>query len=86
MAIPPQLLATLVGLGGSGLLGLGSFGLNQASSAINSSRAWKYAQRAMALQDQYNRNYTRDSYSLMRTGLEQAGYNPLLALVSSLTF
>lgn len=70
----------------AGLIGLGSslsLGGNFATSAINSHRAWKYAQRAMALQDQYNRNYTRDSYSLMREGLSKAGYNPLLATGSS---
>lgn len=83
MSIPTPVLATLVGLGGSGLLGLGSYGLNQASSAINSKRAWKYSRKAMEYQDQLNRSYTRDSYGLMRTGLEQAGYNPLLALGSS---
>lgn len=65
---------------GSGIL---SFGGNLVSSAINSSRSWKYAQKAMALQDIYNRNFTRDQYSLQREGLSKAGYNPLLALGSS---
>ena len=60
-----------------------SFGGNLATSALNSSRAWKYAQRAMTYQDQLNRSYTRDSYGLMREGLEKAGYNPLLALGGS---
>lgn len=62
--------------------GLGTGLLNQAFSAVNSSRAWKYTQRAMNYQDQLNRAYTRDSYGLMREGLETAGYNPLLALGS----
>lgn len=63
----------------SGLSFLG----NLATSAINSSRSWKYAQKQMALQDQYNRAFTRDQYGLQRQGLEKAGYNPLLALGSS---
>lgn len=58
------------------------FGGNLATSAINSGRAWKYTKYAMQYQDALNRNYTRDSYSLMRQGLKQAGYNPLLALGS----
>ena len=62
---------------------LSSFAGNQFSSAINSSRSWKYAQRAMALQDQYQRGLMRDQYSLSREGLEKAGYNPLLALGGS---
>ena len=66
----------------AGLSGLLSFGGNLATSAINSSRAWKYTQRAMSYQDQLNRAFTRDSYGLMREGLETAGYNPLLALGS----
>lgn len=73
------------GLGSSivgGLGALGSFGLNFLASNINSSRAWKYAQKAMALQDQYNRAFTRDQYGLQRQGLEKAGYNPLLAISS----
>lgn len=68
-------------LAGIGASALGIAG-NLATSAINSSRAWKYTQRAMTYQDQLNRAYTRDSYSLMRQGLHQAGYNPLLALGS----
>lgn len=68
---------------GGALGGIGSFAGNMISSAVNSSRAWKYTQRAMALQDKYNRAYTRDQYGLMRQGLESAGYNPLLALGSS---
>lgn len=60
-----------------------SFLGNQASSALNSSRAWKYAQRAMALQDQYNRNFVRDYYSLNRESLTKADYNPLLAVPGS---
>ena len=68
----------------AGALGLGAAGflLNQGSSAINSRRAWKYAQKAMALQDQYNRNMIKDYYSLNRQSLQSAGYNPLLALGS----
>lgn len=65
---------------GGALGGIGSFIGNQVSSAINSSRAWKYAQRAMALQDTYNRNMIRDYYSLNRESLTKANYNPLLAV------
>ena len=68
---------------GGALGGIGSFAGNMITSAINSSRSWKYTQRAMALQDYYNRKYTHDQYGLMRSGLEEAGYNPLLALGSS---
>lgn len=68
---------------GGALGGIGSFIGNQISSAISSSRQWKYVRKQMYLQDALNRNYTRDSYSLMRQGLSQAGYNPLLALGSS---
>lgn len=72
--------------GGSSLL---SFGGNLVSSAINSSRQWKYTQRAMQLQDQLNRAYyqwsSENGPSFARKGYEQAGYNPLLALGSSLS-
>lgn len=67
----------------SSVAGLVSGLMNFGASAISSSRQWKYTQRAMALQDRYNRDFTRDSYGLMREGLEKAGYNPLLALNSS---
>ena len=63
----------------AGLLG---FGGNLLTSAINSGRAWKYTRYAMQYQDELNRAYTRDSYSLQREGLKKAGYNPLLALGS----
>ena len=58
------------------------FGGNLATSAINSGRAWKYTKYAMQYQDELNRSYTRDSYSLQKEGLKKAGYNPLLALGS----
>lgn len=67
----------------SALSGIGSFLGNQVSSAINSKRAWKYTQRAMALQDQYNRSMMKDYYSLNRVSLTKAGYNPLLAVPGS---
>ena len=79
MALNPAVLTGLIGAGVSAL----SVGGNLATSALNSSRAWKYTQRAMTYQDQLNRAYTRDSYGLMREGLRNAGYNPLLALGSS---
>lgn len=60
-----------------------NFGLNQFSSALNSHRAWKYAKKAMALQDKYNRNMIRDYYSLNRESLVNANYNPLLAVPGS---
>lgn len=65
------------------LSGLGTGLLNLGFSGISSSRQAKYAIRAMNHQDYLNRQYTRDSYGLMREGLEKAGYNPLLALGSS---
>ena len=73
-------------IGGSSLL---SFGGNLATSALNSSRAWKYTQRAMQYQDQLNRAYfqwsSENGPSFSRKGYEQAGYNPLLALGSNLS-
>lgn len=65
---------------GGAIAGIGSFLGNQISSAVNSKRAWKYAQKSMALQDQYNRNMIEDYYSLNRRSLTKANYNPLLAI------
>lgn len=65
------------------LSGLGTGLLNVGFSGISSSRQSKYAIRAMNHQDYLNRQFTRDSYGLMREGLEKAGYNPLLALGGS---
>lgn len=62
---------------------ISSFIGNQISSAVNSRRAWKYARKAMALQDQYNRNMIKDYYSLNRESLTNANYNPLLAVTGS---
>ena len=70
-------------LGSLASIGLPSFAFNQVSSAINSKRAWKYQQRAMRLQDELNRNFTHDYYGINRSGLVDAGYNPLLALPNS---
>lgn len=74
---------------GGALGGIGSFIGNQVSSAINSSRAWKYAQRAMDYQDYLNRNYNQWSLennpTFSRRGFTSAGYNPLLALGSQIT-
>lgn len=67
-------------IGSLGSIGLPSFAMNQVSSAINSKRSWKYAQKAMRLQDELNRKFTHDQYSINRSGLVDAGYNPLLAL------
>lgn len=71
------------------LSGLAGFGLNQVSSALASSRQWKYTQRAMMLQDELNRNYfkwsSQNGPSFSRKGYEKAGYNPLLALGSNLS-
>lgn len=69
--------AASLGAGAMSFLG------NQVSSALNSKRAWKYAQRAMALQDKYNRNFMRDYYTLNRESLTKADYNPLLAVPGS---
>lgn len=63
--------------------GIANLGLNQFSSALSSKRQWKYTKKAMALQDKYNRAFTKDSYGLMREGLESADYNPLLAVGGS---
>lgn len=74
---------------GAGLIsGAMSLAGNTITSAINSSRAWKYTRQAMLLQDELNRkNYQwtgENGPSIARKGYEQAGYNPLLALGSSL--
>lgn len=69
--------------------GLGSFAMNQVSSALNSSRSWKYTKRAMFLQDQLNRAYNQwtleNNPTFSRRGFTKAGYNPLLALGSQIT-
>lgn len=69
--------------------GLGSFAMNQISSAINSSRSWKYAKKSMILQDQLNRAYNQwtleNNPTFSRRGFTNAGYNPLLALGSQIT-
>ena len=75
---------------GAGLLsGALGFAGNTITSAINSGRAWKYTRQAMLLQDDLNRKYYQwsgeNGPSFARKGYEQAGYNPLLALGSSLT-
>lgn len=79
------MVSALAALGAGAL----SFGMNQASSAINSSRAWKYAQRAMDYQDQLNRKYNQWSLennpTFSRKGFVDAGYNPLLALGSQIS-
>lgn len=79
MAIP-----AIVGAAGiaAGLKGF-DFGLGQISSALSSKRAWKYTQLAMAYQDTLNRNFVKDYYRLNRFSLENAGYNPLLAVGGS---
>lgn len=67
----------------AGLMGVDSalsFGGNLLTSAMNASRQWKYTRRAMELADRLNRSYTHDVYSIQRSGLVDAGYNPLLAL------
>lgn len=60
--------------------GLGSFGLDQASSAINSHRQWKYAKRAMWKQYEINKKAQLEYYSNARKSLTDADYNPLLAV------
>lgn len=70
----------MLGLG-SAFAGLG-LGSHLVSSSISSSRAWKYAQRAMALQYEYQKRGLVEGPSLSRQGLKQAGFNPLLALGS----
>lgn len=80
MAIPAIVAAAGIAGGMKGL----DFGLGQASSAISSGRAWKYTQRAMQLQHdlamQAWNEQTRNQYQNTRYSLEQAGYNPLLAV------
>lgn len=77
MAINPQILK-MIGAG-SGLLGL-SLGSNLLTSAISSKKSWKYAQRAMALQYEYQKRGLLEGPGLARKGYTDAGYNPLLAL------
>lgn len=67
----------------SAIGGIATAGLNQLFAGANSARSAKYSTKLMRYQDNLNRYYTRDSYSLMRQGLSKAGYNPLLALGSS---
>lgn len=80
MAIPSLLVAG--GIAGA-MKGL-DFGLGSISSAVSSSRAWKYTQRAMQLQHdlamQAWNEQTRNQFQNTRYSLEQAGYNPLLAV------
>lgn len=82
MAIP-----AIVGAAGiaAGLKGF-DFGLGQVSSAISSSRAWKYTQRVMQLQHDLAmkawNEQTRNQFQNTRYSLEEAGYNPLLAVGS----
>lgn len=68
---------------GAGLLGAIGTGLNLSFSGISSSRASKYAIRAMNHQDWLNRNFAKDQYSILRESLSKGGYNPLLAVGSS---
>lgn len=68
----------MLGLG-SAMAGLG-FGSNLVTSSLSSSRAWKYAKRAMALQYEYQKRGLLEGPSLSRKGYTDAGYNPLLAL------
>lgn len=76
----PLSAAAMLGLGSAfGAMGLGS---NLLSSAISSSRAWKYTQRAMALQYEYQKRGLLEGPSLSRKGVVDAGFNPLLALGS----
>ena len=70
----------MLGLG-SAFAGIG-LGSNLLSSAISTSRAWKYAQRAMALQYEYQKRGLLEGPSLSRKGVTDAGFNPLLALGS----
>lgn len=59
---------------------LGNFGLNQLSGSINSSRAWKYAKKQMALEYKYQQRSLLESPKNARQGYVNAGYNPLLAI------
>ena len=80
MAISGLLAAAGIAGGMKGL----DFGLGSISSAISSSRSWKYTQRAMQLQHDLAmkawNEQTRNQYQNTRYSLEQAGYNPLLAV------
>lgn len=66
---------------GSAFAGLG-LGSNLVTSAIANRRAWKYTQRAMALQYEYQKRGLLEGPALKRKGIVDAGYNPLLALGS----
>lgn len=79
MAINPAVFKML-GLG-SAFAGLG-LGSNLVTSSVSSSRAWKYARRAMALQYEYQKRGLLEGPSLSRKGVTDAGFNPLLALGS----
>lgn len=77
------------GLSAGAMLGLGAafsalgLGSNLATSAVSNKRAWKYTQRAMALQYEYQKRGLLEGPKLNRKGLTDAGYNPLLALGSA---
>ncbi|QCS36515.1 hypothetical protein [Capybara microvirus Cap3_SP_442] len=60
-----------------------NIGEGAATSAINSAIGWKYQKKAMNYSDQLQRSFAHDSYGIMRSGLEDAGYNPLLSLSGS---
>lgn len=66
---------------GTAFAGLG-LGSNLMTSSLSSSRAWKYAKRAMALQYEYQKRGLLEGPSLSRKGVVDAGFNPLLALGS----
>lgn len=70
-------------LGAAG--GIGSFLGNQVGSAIASHRAWKYAVKQNTLQYLTDKRQKSEYYEIMRNSLARGGYNPLLALGSSVS-
>lgn len=65
--------------------GIGSFSGNQIGSSIASQRAWKYAVKQNTLQYLTDKRQKSEYYEIMRNSLARGGYNPLLALGSSVS-
>lgn len=69
-----QLAGLMAGSAGASFFG------NLATSAINSSRQYKYSRDLMNQQFLLNQKSLLENPQLARSGYEKAGYNPLLAL------
>lgn len=65
--------------------GIGSFTGNQIGSALASQRDWKYAVKQNTLQYLTDKRQKSEYYQVMRDSLSRGGYNPLLALGSSVS-